>query len=161
MSPPHLIAASGGGRYFQCYIATCESKDDSSVTGWNRTSSARVTPFGNKDRAAEFYSAVVSISEWLCPASLDHRLHQYGMECIQGKRQNAIVHIERLLRLAMRRSCFVRRYLSRSLIHLSTEGEAEKKNAGELLGPSVFHCLFTPDLLHHSPALLAPWRVCH
>lgn len=47
--------------------------------GWNRTSLARGTPFGNKDRAAEIYSAVVSISEWLGPASLDHRLHQYGI----------------------------------------------------------------------------------
>lgn len=77
--------ASGGGCYFQCYIAACESKDDSNVMGWNRTSSARGTPFGNKDRAAEIYSAVVSISEWLGPASLDHRLHQYGMECIRGR----------------------------------------------------------------------------
>jgi hypothetical protein len=95
--------------------------------GWNRTSSARGTPFGNKDRAAEFYSAVVSISEWLCPASLDHRLHQYGMECIRWKRQKVKAHIVRALRLGTRRSCFVQRYLSRSLIQLSTEHNQEKK----------------------------------
>ncbi|EHK47416.1 uncharacterized protein TrAtP1_012479 [Trichoderma atroviride] len=160
MSPPHLIAASGGGCHFQCHIATCESKDDSSVTGRNRTSWARGTPFGNKDRAAEFYSAVVSISEWLCPASLDHRLHQYGMECIRGKRQKATAHIERVLRLGMRTSCFVGRHLSRSPIHLSTEGEAEKRL--ESCWVHRYSIAFSFQICSITrPASLAPWRVCH
>jgi hypothetical protein len=100
--------------------------------GWNGVSSARGTPFGNKDRAAEFYSAVVSISEWLCPASLDHRLHQhqYRTECmllVRGKKKKKLRSPDHAC-LASRdaEKLIVRRDLSRSLIHLSTENEPEE-----------------------------------
>lgn len=107
---------------------------------------ARGTPFGNRERQKG--SRILFSGCFDFPAALPCLFRSppppvpYGVHSTREKAKSPLCCA--CFASGTRRSCFVRRYLSRSLIHLATEDEAGNRyRAAESINiPLLFRCLF-------------------